>query len=407
MSDSMASFTISDVRIFDGEHTIPCGTVTVEQGKIASVKATSSSTTPTHTLLPGLIDCHVHCNSAAPSALPQSLRFGVTTVCDMHNEYPNIVTLRKQIEEEGDCADLKTTSFGATVENGWPGPVVLAHSKDPHVLAEVATWPRLKTEQDAKDYIRDRISEGVDYIKLMHESGTVMGAKFNMPSLELQKAVIDEAHANNLIAVAHATCRKDTLDILGVGVDGLTHQFTDKPPDQEVINAYLKNNAHLNPTLAAMGSLTTEGKALQEQFAHDPGIQHLLPENARNNMCSCMDFAKLPGCTVDNAYETVRQLKAAGVDVVVGSDAAGPAVGTAWGLSVHQELHLLVHKCGFTPVEALKAATSINARRFRFHDRGRIQPGMRADLVLIEGNPLEDIGETLNLRSVWTKGLKC
>ena len=65
-------------------------------------------------------------------ALPQSLRFGVTTVCDMHNEWENIVKLRKQIEG-GDCADLKTTSFAATIDMGWPMPVVLAHNKDEEV----------------------------------------------------------------------------------------------------------------------------------------------------------------------------------------------------------------------------------------------------------------------------------
>ncbi len=71
---------------------------------------------------------------------------------------------------------------------------------------------------------------------------------------------------------------------------------------------------------------------------------------------------------------------------------------------MHLELHYLVKNCGFTPEEALRAATSINARRFRLEDRGVISVGRKADLILIEGNPLEDISSTLNLKGIWRDG---
>jgi imidazolonepropionase-like amidohydrolase len=66
-----------------------------------------------------------------------------------------------------------------------------------------------------------------------------------------------------------------------------------------------------------------------------------------------------------------------------------------------------VKKCGFSPAEALRAATYLNAKRFKFSDRGEIKVGLRADLVLIEGNPLENIHDTLNLRGVWKEGVLC
>lgn len=134
----MTSFLISNVRIFDGEKTIDSGSVLVENGKISKVSASSIDfagtkiSKPGHTLLPGLIDVHIHADKGNVNALPQSLRCGVTTVCDMANEWPNIQKLRKQLEG-GDCADLKTTSFAATVENGWPIPVVTAHDKSEEV----------------------------------------------------------------------------------------------------------------------------------------------------------------------------------------------------------------------------------------------------------------------------------
>lgn len=87
-----------------------------------------------------------------------------------------------------------------------------------------------------------------------------------------------------------------------------------------------------------------------------------------------------------------------------GSDSAEPAVGTAWGLSLHEELYLFVSKCNFTPLEALRSATSVTARRFGFNDRGRIAEGLNADLVLVEGNPINNIDATMDLRGVWREG---
>jgi len=90
-----------------------------------------------------------------------------------------------------------------------------------------------------------------------------------------------------------------------------------------------------------------------------------------------------------------------------GSDSAGPAVGTAWGFSIHHELFLFVKHCNFSPAEALRAATFLTATRFDFSDRGEIRAGLKADLVLVEGNPMEDIDHTLNLRAVWKDGVLC
>jgi imidazolonepropionase-like amidohydrolase len=90
-----------------------------------------------------------------------------------------------------------------------------------------------------------------------------------------------------------------------------------------------------------------------------------------------------------------------------GSDAAGPAKGTAFGLSMHHELYLFVHEVGMTPAEALRSATSLVAKCFKFDDRGSLAEGLNADLLLVEGNPLEDISMTLNIRGVWRNGKMC
>jgi hypothetical protein len=103
----------------------------------------------------------------------------------------------------------------------------------------------------------------------------------------------------------------------------------------------------------------------------------------------------------DAAIAAVRQLKAANVPILAGTDAANP--GTAHGISLHGELELLV-QAGLTPLEALRAATSAPAKAFGLSDRGRIAPGMRADLLLVEGNPSQDIRMTRRIVGVWKAG---
>ncbi|KAJ4991605.1 amidohydrolase [Stagonosporopsis vannaccii] len=412
----MASFIIRDARIFTGESTIDEGFVLVDDGKIkavgsmANVPQLDSSvkvySKPNHTLLPGLIDCHIHADRADPEALPQALRFGVTTVLDMHNELPNVLKLKKQTQEP-DTAAYKTAGQAATIENGWPIPVIVAHDKSPETLAEIAKWPKLTDRNSVVEYLDWTTREmQPDYIKLMHESGAMMGTKLAQPTVDLQRTIVEEARSRGYLTVAHATSLQDTLDVLRAGVNGLTHTFCDQAPTDELIAAYKKNNAWCNPTLAAMGSLTSEGAALQHRFAHDPRVAGLLSDAKRGNMCACMSFAAQHG-KVAHAYASVRALRAAGIDILCGSDAAGPAKGTAFGLSMHHELSLFVNEVGMSPAEALRSATSLVAERFGFKDRGRLEEGRNADLLLVEGDLLGDIGCSLDIRGVWREGRLC
>ena len=149
----------------------------------------------------------------------------------------------------------------------------------------------------------------------MHESGSVMGQSFNLPSLSLQSAVVKAAHAHNLLAVAHSLCLEDTLAILKTGVDGMMHTFADQPPTEELLETYKKNGAFCVPTLGALASATGEGKTTQRAFADDPRVADLIEETSRENMCRCMEFAAKTS-KMENAYENVRQLRAAGIDIL-------------------------------------------------------------------------------------------
>lgn len=97
------------------------------------------------------------------------------------------------------------------------------------------------------------------------------------------------------------------------------------------------------------------------------------------------------------------------MDILVGTDASVPAPalgGLAHGASLHHELQLLV-RAGMSPVEVLRAATSVPAKRFALSDRGCIEVGKRADLVLVDGDPpTTNIADSLSIKSVWKRGIR-
>ena len=98
----------------------------------------------------------------------------------------------------------------------------------------------------------------------------------------------------------------------------------------------------------------------------------------------------------------MKQLVAAHVPILAGTDA--PVQGVTYGASLHEELSLLVG-AGLSPLQALVAATSATAKAFHLDDRGMIQLGRRADLLLVEGDPTVDIVATRNIVEVWKKGV--
>lgn len=138
----MASFIISDVQIFTGETVIPRGSVLVRNGLIKQLIDSNDTlpsgvpvfSKPGHTVLPGLIDAHIHA-SGKDDALPleQSMRFGVTTVMDMHTEPRVVAHLKKVANERSDVADFKAACLAATIDGGWPAAIVTLHDKSSEV----------------------------------------------------------------------------------------------------------------------------------------------------------------------------------------------------------------------------------------------------------------------------------
>ncbi|MCJ1394928.1 hypothetical protein MMC18_007808 [Xylographa bjoerkii] len=141
----------------------------------------------------------------------------------------------------------------------------------------------------------------------------------------------------------------------------MTHTLFDKASNQEVSEAYKKSSAWCDLTLVTIGSLTADGQALTEELAHGLRVGGKLTPLGKKLLCRCMDH-------------------------MAEQSSFGSILDTAYGVSVHQELDLLVHECGFTSVEALHAATALTAKRFGFNDWGMIKKGRRADMILVEGD---------------------
>ena len=150
----------------------------------------------------------------------------------------------------------------------------------------------------------------------MQESGECLTlSSLPAPTKALQTAVIKAAHSRGLKTVAHATNLRETLLVLDAGVDGMAHQFFDRPHTQEVIAAYKKHGAFVIPTLTAISSMM--GLDTSTKWCHklDAMLAPRLTKASRDILCCPMEIAR-HDCNVQYAYDCVRSLKACDVDIV-------------------------------------------------------------------------------------------
>jgi dihydroorotase-like cyclic amidohydrolase len=140
------SFAIKDAVIFTGDEYLLDYSILIEDGKISKLQHQSEPlpnietiSKPGHTIIPGLIDAHVHGLEGNVQCLEQSLRFGVTTVCDMHNDDRSLDSLTKLAHEphgKSKYADFKCAGAGATIEGGWPAAVLkLEYKEKPKIVS--------------------------------------------------------------------------------------------------------------------------------------------------------------------------------------------------------------------------------------------------------------------------------
>ncbi|HEY2291136.1 MAG TPA: amidohydrolase family protein [Thermoanaerobaculia bacterium] len=380
---------ITNVRIFDGTRVIPQGTVVFQGDRIA---AAGEHVLPPRgaevidgtgmTLLPGFIDGHTH---AWGDVLERALVFGVTTELDMFTTPAFAKQMREEQAKTGapGRADLYSAGYLATAPGG-------------HGTEYGIPVPTLTKPEEAQAWVDARVAEGSDYIKIILEDGSPYGRQIPTLDKATLTAVVRAAHQRGKLAVVHVSTEDAAKEAIEAGADGLVHIFTDRAPEPGFANLVKKHKAFVTPTLTVVESTTgtPSGKAL----ADDPRLAPYLKADEAANLRRGFPSHKLD---FQNALAAVRQLAKAGVPILAGTDAPNP--GTAHGASLHRELELLV-SAGLSPTAALAAATSTPARIFGLQDRGRIAPGLRADLVLVKGDPTTDITATRDIQRIWKGG---
>jgi imidazolonepropionase-like amidohydrolase len=386
---------IRNARVFDGEMIIPSASVLVENGRIVAVGPKIHFPPEARvidasgkTLLPGLIDAHVHV--WARDSLVQATVFGVTGLVDMFTGVEFAAQARKP--QPAGPAQPPQAWF---ISSGTLVTVAGGHGTEYGLKI-----PTLESAAEAQAFVDARIAEGADFIKIIYDDGRAYGRSIPTLSLAELQAVITAAHARHKRAVVHCGSLAMCEDALAAGADGLAHLNFDDASDARFGKLASSRKAFVIPTLSVLASMN--GRPDASGVAKDARLAPFLKPADLQMLGTFFPAQTAPGA-YGAAESALRQLREAGVPILAGTDTGNP--GTACGASLHGELALLV-QAGMTPIEALRAATSRPAEIFGVEGRGRLKPGAWADLVLVEGDPTVEITATRAIIAVWKDGVQ-
>ncbi len=358
------------------------------------------------TVIPALVNAHVHlgydrgltfaaANFTRENVLEQLHRYaraGVGTVMSLGTDLGDLAAQVRRAQDSGAAggAEWRTAGRGIAPPNAGPANAEMRPSA--HGVA---------TADEARAAVREEASRGVDLIKIWVDDRN--GSVPKLP-IELSRAVIDEAHTRGLDVIAHVFYLSDARELAAAGIDGFAHL----PRDQEIDPAFARElktrDVFVLPNLAVSENGT---HASAPAWLDDPLLAALAgaPEIARLRE----SYTRRGEPAVARARDTYARMqrsllnvKNAGVRIGFASD-AGAVRDHFHAFTDHRELQLMV-AAGMSPMETLVAATSSAARILGLEDRGVIAPGRRADFVVLDRNPLDDIRNTRSITSVYLKG---
>ena len=371
--------TLIDVT---GKHR-PIGdsTIVITGGRIAAAGPSKSVAVPQgativnaagKTIIPGLWDMHAHFEQVEWG--PIYLAAGVTTVRDVGNELEFVTSVR----------DAVASGKGI-------GPrMLLAGIVDgagPNAMGAI----RASTPEQARQVVRRYHDAGFAQIKI-----------YSSITLPIMRAITAEAHRLGMTVTGHVPEGINAFQAIDAGMDQINHaeyvEAVSFPDDQKIIATMKAHKTVLDPTLALYELLARPFTQPIETF--EPGIAHVARElvTPLAGFGSPPDVAPARRRRFEDELALVGVLHKRGIPIVAGTDQSVP------GFSLHREIELYV-KAGFTPLEALQAATIVPARVMRQDkNSGTIEIGKRGDLVVLDANPLENIANTRRIYRVITNG---
>ena len=401
---------------------IPDAVVVVEGSRIRTVGSMGQVSYPSnaqvistegHTILPGLIDSHVHLRD---HMLPMFLPYGVTTIADTNNYTSWSIALRGALRDgrikgprlfvSGIAAGGPLAGEGATLNSPNQGFGAYArHSSDGSVSPGVA----LQTVDDARAYVGSLLDKGVDMLKVDLDL-----------TLEQLRTIIEEANRAGVVVVGHSKNMKTAAE---VGLKYMEHTDTvgraileqmDISPEQvsspeslmdtrrfdPLVELMVQQGVYANPTLFVRWGASTprarEWADAARELIQDPDLA-FVPATVSEPWTRPRGRADIQGFT--KVAEFLRRFVEAGGKIAAGTDS-----GYMPGLSIHYEMQMMVD-IGMSPMQAIQGATLWGAESIgQEANLGSLEAGKLADITVVEGNPLDNISSTQNIRMVIKDG---
>ncbi len=416
-----AAIVIDGAQIWDGTGTPPVqdGILVVKGDRIEAVGPRGTVIMPEgaksipaqgKTLIPGLINMHGHVgmtkglkagreNYSKESILAhlrQYARYGVTAVLSLGTDFEPMFEVRGPARaDEPVRATVFTAGRGFTGKNGYPA-----------VLPGNAGVPReVDTAAEVGAAIQELAQQKVDMVKIWVDDHWGHYTKIRP---EMYRAIIEDAHKQNLRVMAHLFYLEDAKQLVSAGLDGMAHSVRDREVDEELIKLLKEKNTFAVPTLTREES--TFIYADPPSFLEDPFfsrwvtpevIQTLKDPAWGKKVKADPDFSKYPG-QLRTGQKNLKKLFDAGVKIAFGTDTGPPA--RFQGYFEHRELELMVQS-GLTPSQTLRTATLNAAECLKIaQEYGTLEKGKRADMILLDADPLEDILNTRKISQIWIGG---
>jgi len=399
----------------DDSAVIAGAAILVEKRAIARVGAAGSFAVPPSTrrvdltgktIMPALIGTHGHPGfqqglsySAANytretviSDLARALYFGVSVVQSQGIETGDLFYRMRGEQAAGRPLGALLQVAGRGIGSPNAGPGGAAYSG---IVYEVTT------EAEARKAVEELAARQVDMVKIWVDDRNGRAPKLSAP---LYRAIINEAHARKLRVIAHVFYRADAVDLVDAGVDAFAHLVRDTVMDDGLVAAIVKKN------VVVMGNLTTP---LKPTFAATPPwlspgdpMMTLLSAAVAAPVVARMRsyYSKRDAKAVEAARQrygilqrSLARLNAAGAKIVLGADTG--LEDHHFGFAEQLELQAMV-EAGMTPGQAIVAATGRAAEFVNRHDTGVIRPGKRADFLVLDADPLENITNTRRISRI-------